>query len=55
VQVQKGIAEPRDYTALDLAYVDRCRRANSATIVRTDIAVLWRTVKAIARGEGLQF
>jgi lipopolysaccharide/colanic/teichoic acid biosynthesis glycosyltransferase len=55
VQVQKGVAEPADYTALDVAYVERCRSANSATLVRADIALLWRTVRAIARGEGLEF
>jgi lipopolysaccharide/colanic/teichoic acid biosynthesis glycosyltransferase len=55
VQVQKGVAEPPDYTALDVAYVDRCRSASSARLVQADIALLWRTVKAIARGEGLQF
>ena len=55
VQVQKGVAEPADYTALDVAYVDRCRSATAAALVQADIALLWRTVKAIARGEGLQF
>ena len=55
VQVQKGVAEPADYTALDVAYVDRCRSASSARLVQADIALLWRTAKAIARGEGLQF
>ena len=55
VQVQKGLAEPADYTALDVAYVDHCRSATAATLVQADIALLWRTVRAIARGEGLQF
>jgi lipopolysaccharide/colanic/teichoic acid biosynthesis glycosyltransferase len=55
VQVQKGVAEPADYTVLDVAYVERWRSANSATLVRADIALLWRTVRAIARGEGLEF
>ena len=55
VQVQKGVAEPADYTALDLAYVERCRSAAAATLVKADIALLWRTLRAIARGEGLEF
>ena len=55
VQVQKGLAEPADYTALDVAYVDHCWSATAATLVQADIALLWRTVRAIARGEGLQF
>jgi hypothetical protein len=55
VQVQKGITEPADYTALDVAYVARCRSANPTTVLRADIAILWRTVRAIARGEGLEF
>jgi len=55
VQVQKGVAEPADYTALDVAYVERCRSANSVMLVQADISLLWRTVRAIARGEGLEF
>jgi lipopolysaccharide/colanic/teichoic acid biosynthesis glycosyltransferase len=55
VQVQKGITEPADYTALDIAYVERCRSASPATVLRADIGLLWRTLRAIRRGEGLQF
>jgi lipopolysaccharide/colanic/teichoic acid biosynthesis glycosyltransferase len=55
VQVRKGVAEPARYTALDVAYVDHCRSASSARLVQADIALLWRTVRAIARGEGLDF
>jgi lipopolysaccharide/colanic/teichoic acid biosynthesis glycosyltransferase len=55
VQVQKGVTDPADYTALDVAYVDRCRSAGPARVVQADIALLWRTVRAIARGEGLEF
>ena len=55
VQVQKGVATPADYTALDVAYVDRCRSAGSAAVLQADISLLWRTVRAIARGEGLEF
>jgi len=28
---------------------------NSVTLVQADISLLWRTVRAIARGEGLDF
>ena len=55
VQVRKGIVEPADYTALDLAYVDDCRSLSPARLVQADIALMWRTVRAIVRGEGLQF
>jgi lipopolysaccharide/colanic/teichoic acid biosynthesis glycosyltransferase len=55
VQVRKGVAAPADYTALDVAYVERCRTSSSLSILQADIALLWRTVRAIARGEGLQF
>ena len=55
VQVRKGLAEPSDYTALDLAYVDLCRSSTPLRVVVADIGILWRTLKAIARGEGLEF
>ena len=55
VQVEKGIARPVDYSALDLAYVSRANAAGPGAIVQTDIALLWRTIRAIARGEGLEF
>jgi len=55
VQVSKGLAAPGDYPALDLDYVDRCSNARTGRIVQADVALLWRTVRAIARGEGLKF
>ena len=55
VQVRKGVAQPDHYTSLDVAYVDLCRSASAATLMRTDIGLLWRTVRAMARGEGLDF
>jgi lipopolysaccharide/colanic/teichoic acid biosynthesis glycosyltransferase len=55
VQVEKGITEPADYQQLDLAYVRACREDRAATIVRRDLRLLWRTMRVLARGEGLRF
>jgi lipopolysaccharide/colanic/teichoic acid biosynthesis glycosyltransferase len=55
VQVQKGIVEPAGYAKLDLAYVDACRRWRGLRLVRYDLGILWRTVKVLARGEGLTY
>ena len=55
VQVEKGITEPADYQQLDVAYVRACREDRAATIVRRDLGLLWRTMRVLARGEGLRF
>ena len=55
VQVQKGIVEPAGYTKLDLAYVDACRSWSGLRLARYDLGILWRTLKVLARGEGLRF
>ena len=54
-QVQKGITEPAGYTELDLAYVEACRTWSGARLVRHDLRILWRTVRVLARGEGVQY
>jgi len=54
-QVQKGITEPAGYAALDVSYVEACRTWSGARLVRHDLGILWRTVKVLARGEGLRF
>ncbi len=55
VQVQKGIIEPAGYTRLDLAYVEASRRWSGLELARYDLGILWRTVKVLARGEGLTY
>ena len=55
VQVQKGIIEPAGYTRLDLAYVDACRSWSSLRLARYDFGILVRTLKVLARGEGLTY
>ena len=55
VQVQKGVVEPAGYTNLDLAYVDTTRRSSGLALARYDLGILWRTVKVLARGEGLTY
>ena len=55
VQVSKGVAEPNGYTALDLAYVEACRTWSGGRLLLHDLALLWRTVNVLARGEGLRF
>ncbi len=54
-QVQKGVTESAGYTQLDIEYVTACQSASPLQIVRGDIALLWRTVLVMAKGEGLQF
>jgi lipopolysaccharide/colanic/teichoic acid biosynthesis glycosyltransferase len=54
-QVQKGITEPAGFTELDVEYVEACRTSGWLDLVRRDLGILWRTVKVLARGEGLQF
>jgi lipopolysaccharide/colanic/teichoic acid biosynthesis glycosyltransferase len=54
-QVEKGVTRSAGYAQLDLVYVEMCRTSGALHIVRTDLALLWRTVVVIARGEGLEF
>jgi hypothetical protein len=54
-QVEKGVTEPSGYAVLDVAYVGMCRMKGSLTILHTDVAVLWKTVLVMARGEGIEF
>ena len=54
-QVQKGITQPAGYTELDLAYVGMCRTLSGPRLALVDVGLLWRTVKVIAKGEGLEF
>lgn len=55
VQVSKGLAEPEAYAELDLAYVEACRTWGALRLLRHDVAILWRTAKVLARGEGMRF
>ena len=55
VQLQKGIIEPAGYAELDLAYIEACRRTSGLRLARSDLEILWRTVKVLARGEGLKY
>jgi lipopolysaccharide/colanic/teichoic acid biosynthesis glycosyltransferase len=55
VQVQKGIVEPGRYAELDLAYVEACRSWSGLRLARYDLELLWRTLKVLARGEGLTY
>ena len=54
-QVEKGVTESSGYAQLDVAYVELCRRGGTRELVRTDLALLWRTVVVMAKGEGLRF
>jgi lipopolysaccharide/colanic/teichoic acid biosynthesis glycosyltransferase len=54
-QVQKGVTETSGYAQLDVAYVEAARAAGARTLVRMDIAILWKTLLVMARGEGLEF
>ena len=54
-QVQKDLTESAGYAALDLEYVGACRTWSGVRLARYDLGILWRTVKLMARGEGLRF
>jgi len=54
-QVQKDITDPERYSEHDLAYVEACSTWTSRRLLRYDLGLLWRTVKLMARGEGLRF
>jgi lipopolysaccharide/colanic/teichoic acid biosynthesis glycosyltransferase len=52
-QVTKGSGQR--YADLDLAYAERMRRLGGWALVRYDLEILVRTVRVIARGEGLSY
>jgi lipopolysaccharide/colanic/teichoic acid biosynthesis glycosyltransferase len=54
-QVQKGATETSGYAQLDVAYVEAARAAGARTLLRMDLAILYRTLLVLARGEGLRF
>jgi lipopolysaccharide/colanic/teichoic acid biosynthesis glycosyltransferase len=54
-QVQKGATETSGYADLDVAYIEAARTSGVATLLRVDLMILWKTVRVLARGEGLQF
>jgi lipopolysaccharide/colanic/teichoic acid biosynthesis glycosyltransferase len=54
-QVEKGLTETSGYAVLDLVYVEACRTGSAWRIVRTDLALLRRTIAVMAKGEGLRF
>jgi lipopolysaccharide/colanic/teichoic acid biosynthesis glycosyltransferase len=54
-QVEKGVTESSGYAVLDVAYVDACRDASAWRVIRTDLALLRRTIAVMAKGEGLRF
>jgi lipopolysaccharide/colanic/teichoic acid biosynthesis glycosyltransferase len=54
-QVQKGATETSGYARLDVAYVEAARAAGTRTLLRMDLAILYRTLLVLARGEGLRF
>jgi lipopolysaccharide/colanic/teichoic acid biosynthesis glycosyltransferase len=54
-QVQKGATETSGYARLDVAYVEAARAAGTRTLLRMDLAILWKTLLVMARGEGLEF
>lgn len=52
-QVTKGTASR--YADLDLSYLERCSTLGGAALVRYDVGILWRTLRVIARREGLSY
>ncbi|MCS7007861.1 MAG: sugar transferase, partial [Thermoleophilia bacterium] len=54
-QVEKGVTDPSGYAELDLAYVEACRSSSGLGIVVRDLRLLARTLRVLARGEGLRY
>ena len=54
-QVEKGVMESSGYAVLDVAYIESCLRASAWQLIRTDLALLRRTIAVMAKGEGLRF
>ena len=54
-QVEKGVVESAAYAEQDLRYVEVCRTWGGLRLLRYDLSILARTVKVMARGEGLQY
>jgi lipopolysaccharide/colanic/teichoic acid biosynthesis glycosyltransferase len=54
-QLQKGLVETAHYTELDREYVAACRTWSGWKLVRHDLAIIWRTFRVLARGEGLRY
>ena len=52
-QVTKG--SQQKYADLDLQYVAACESLGSLALVRYDLRILCRTVRVLARGEGLNY
>jgi lipopolysaccharide/colanic/teichoic acid biosynthesis glycosyltransferase len=52
-QITKGSG--KRYADLDLAYLDRYLELSSWALVRYDLEILARTIRVIARGEGLSY
>jgi lipopolysaccharide/colanic/teichoic acid biosynthesis glycosyltransferase len=52
-QLTKG--SDQRYADLDIAYIERCRTLRGWGLVRYDLEILFRTIRVIARGEGLSY
>lgn len=52
-QLTKG--SDQRYADLDIAYVERCRTLAGWAIVRYDLEIVFRTVRVVARGQGLSY
>ena len=52
-QLTKG--SDQRYADLDIAYVERCRTVAGWALVRYDLGIVLRTVRVVARGEGLSY
>ena len=53
-QSRKGVPGVR-YADLDLAYAEACRTWSPWRLARYDLGILWATVRAVLRGEGLRY
>jgi lipopolysaccharide/colanic/teichoic acid biosynthesis glycosyltransferase len=54
-QLTKGVVDPVDGEQLDLAYATACRTWGAGRLLRYDLGILGRTVRVLARGDGLAY
>lgn len=54
-QLNKGVTDPVADEELDLAYAAACRTWSAGRLARHDVRILGRTLRLLARGEGLAY
>jgi lipopolysaccharide/colanic/teichoic acid biosynthesis glycosyltransferase len=54
-QLGKGVVTEAHYEGFDLEYVEKCRTLGGLALVRYDLGILLKTLRVVARSEGLKY